>query len=306
MSDPFWDLFLSCIPVIPVVPAEVPIAPVDPLVAPEVGAVFVILPTGVLDLVDYSSSSDSEPSEDSLPVAPEKRVAPFPAYRLAWRRVPHRSLDRHSSLDFNSDSSSSSSSSDSLSDISSGSSSDSLSESSSVHSSRCNALGQSYSGPLERISKKRTKNEAKTTKPNTEWKSVEKTKSRQSPKCQKVNLLFQDRIGTADARTVSDIEVATSDIRKDEEEGDTPDLEGTLYDTSHYMCEVPLDRITEFETETVRRLLVDWSVLGLVERESGLGLIGLGRLLGRQKVLEEGFRALYMYSRGSLCVVVLS
>ncbi|GKC74122.1 hypothetical protein Tco_1120005, partial [Tanacetum coccineum] len=34
---------------------------------------------------------------------------------------------------------------------------------------------------LERISKKRTKNEAKTTKPDTEWKSVEKKKSSQSP-----------------------------------------------------------------------------------------------------------------------------
>ncbi|GKC97047.1 hypothetical protein Tco_1162489, partial [Tanacetum coccineum] len=33
----------------------------------------------------------------------------------------------------------------------------------------------------ERISKKRTKNEAKTTKPDTEWKSMVKTKSRQSP-----------------------------------------------------------------------------------------------------------------------------
>ncbi|GJZ17006.1 reverse transcriptase domain-containing protein [Tanacetum coccineum] len=33
----------------------------------------------------------------------------------------------------------------------------------------------------ERISKKRTKNKAKTTKPDTEWKSVVKTKSRQSP-----------------------------------------------------------------------------------------------------------------------------
>ncbi|GJR01318.1 hypothetical protein Tco_0524302 [Tanacetum coccineum] len=39
----------------------------------------------------------------------------------------------------------------------------------------------------ERISKKRTKNEAKTTKPDTEWKSVEKTKSKSKPKCQKVN-----------------------------------------------------------------------------------------------------------------------
>ncbi|GJS03398.1 hypothetical protein Tco_0319906 [Tanacetum coccineum] len=68
----------TSIPVIPVVPAEVPIAPADPLVAPEVGAVSVISPTRVLDLVDYSSSSDSDPSEDSLPVAPElPLVSPF-------------------------------------------------------------------------------------------------------------------------------------------------------------------------------------------------------------------------------------
>ncbi|GKE02331.1 reverse transcriptase domain-containing protein [Tanacetum coccineum] len=37
-------------------------------------------------------------------------------------------------------------------------------------------------GEEERISKKRTKNKAKTTKPDTEWKSMVKTKSRQSPK----------------------------------------------------------------------------------------------------------------------------
>ncbi|GJX98261.1 hypothetical protein Tco_0355280, partial [Tanacetum coccineum] len=228
----------TSIPVIPVVPAEVPIAPADPLVAPEVGAVSVISPTGVLDLVDYSSSSDSDPSEDSLPVAPElplvspflcsddseadsesepaeqrperhesltpssefplapvvappgirrrpailvrpgeaipfgrpyrthpngprklltarKRVGPFPARRLAWRRVSHRSSDRHSSPDFTSDSSSSSSSSDSSSDISSGSSSDSLSDSSSVYSSGCDASGQSHSGPSTRVASPR-------------------------------------------------------------------------------------------------------------------------------------------------------
>ncbi|GJV16675.1 hypothetical protein Tco_1361998, partial [Tanacetum coccineum] len=46
------------------------------------------------------------------------------------------------------------------------------------------APGHSCKG-LERISKKRTKNEAKTTKPDTEWKSVEKTKSRQSPSLNK-------------------------------------------------------------------------------------------------------------------------
>ncbi|GKE38440.1 nitrate regulatory gene2 protein-like protein [Tanacetum coccineum] len=40
---------------------------------------------------------------------------------------------------------------------------------------------------VERISKKRTKNKAKTTKPDTEWKSRKKTKSKSKPKCRKVN-----------------------------------------------------------------------------------------------------------------------
>ncbi|GKC67654.1 hypothetical protein Tco_1100252, partial [Tanacetum coccineum] len=187
------------IPVIYVVRAEVPIAPTNLLVAPEVGVVSVISPTVVLDLVYYSSSCDSDPSKDSLPVAPElplvspflcfddsevdsesepaeqrperheslasssefpfapaipfdrpyrthpngpcklltarKRVGPFPAYRLTWRRVSHRSLDRRSSPDFTSDSSSSSSYSDST----------------SVHSSGCDASGQSHSGPSTRV-----------------------------------------------------------------------------------------------------------------------------------------------------------
>ncbi|GJX21676.1 putative reverse transcriptase domain-containing protein [Tanacetum coccineum] len=64
--------------VIPVVPAEVPIAPANLLVSPEVGAISFISPTGVLDLVAYSSSSDSDPSDDSFPVAPElPLVSPF-------------------------------------------------------------------------------------------------------------------------------------------------------------------------------------------------------------------------------------
>ncbi|GKG38918.1 hypothetical protein Tco_0460630, partial [Tanacetum coccineum] len=71
-----------------------------------------------------------------------KRVGPFPARRLAWRRVSHRSSDRHSSPDFTSDSSSSGSSSDSSSDSSSsGSPSDSLSDTSSVHSLGFDASG---------------------------------------------------------------------------------------------------------------------------------------------------------------------
>ncbi|GKD97963.1 hypothetical protein Tco_1381860, partial [Tanacetum coccineum] len=208
----------TSIPIILVVPTKVPFAPSDLLVALEVGAVSVISPTRVLDLVDYSSSFDSDPSKDSLPVSepteqrPErheslapsskfplapivapleirrrpailvqpgeaipfgrpycthpngpcklltvrKRVGPFPARRLAWRRVSHRSSDRHSSSDFTSDSSSSSSSLDSSSDTSSGSSLYSLSDTSSIHSSGCDASGQSYSGPSTRVASPRS------------------------------------------------------------------------------------------------------------------------------------------------------
>nr|GEU99730.1 reverse transcriptase domain-containing protein [Tanacetum cinerariifolium] len=68
----------TSIPVIHVVLAEVPIVPADPFLASEVGAVSIISPTEVLDLVDYSFSSDSDPSEDSLPLAPElPLVSPF-------------------------------------------------------------------------------------------------------------------------------------------------------------------------------------------------------------------------------------
>nr|GEU53874.1 reverse transcriptase domain-containing protein [Tanacetum cinerariifolium] len=185
---------ISSIPVIPVVPNEVPIAPVDPIVAPEVGAVSVISPTVVLDFVDYSYSFDSDPSVDSLPIAPElplvslflcfddskvdmilvrlgeaipfdrpyrthpnaprklltvrKRVGPFPARRLAWRRVSHRFSYRHYSPGFTSDLSYSSSSLVSSSDISSGSSSDSLSDSSSIHSSE-SSLNSSFERSLD-------------------------------------------------------------------------------------------------------------------------------------------------------------
>nr|GEV76322.1 hypothetical protein [Tanacetum cinerariifolium] len=61
----------AIIHVIPMVPAKVPIVPADPLVALEVGAVSVTSPVKVLDLVDYSSFSNYDPSKDSLPLAPE-------------------------------------------------------------------------------------------------------------------------------------------------------------------------------------------------------------------------------------------
>ncbi|GKB25962.1 hypothetical protein Tco_0865363 [Tanacetum coccineum] len=70
-------LFGAIPAIIPIIP-EVPIVPADPIVAPEVGTVLVVSPSGVLDLVNYLSSSDSDPSEDSLPPVPDlPLVSPF-------------------------------------------------------------------------------------------------------------------------------------------------------------------------------------------------------------------------------------
>ncbi|GJX96170.1 hypothetical protein Tco_0351968 [Tanacetum coccineum] len=54
------------------------VVPADPIVAPKEGTVSVVSPFGVLDLVYYSPSSDSDPSEDSLPPTPYlPLVSPF-------------------------------------------------------------------------------------------------------------------------------------------------------------------------------------------------------------------------------------
>nr|GEZ16129.1 integrase, catalytic region, zinc finger, CCHC-type, peptidase aspartic, catalytic [Tanacetum cinerariifolium] len=132
-------------------------------------------------------------------------------------------------------------------------------------------------------------------------------------------------IGTADAETVANlgiieevgahtkdgiylgVEVATSDIKEDEEEfeaeasargtleiavdplatgdiseptkGDAPGLEGTLYDMYHYMSEVPLDRIIEFETD--QRQLKAGQLEASKERA---GLANRVRSLGRENL----------------------
>ncbi|GJZ94110.1 putative reverse transcriptase domain-containing protein [Tanacetum coccineum] len=334
----------TSIPVIPVVPVEVPIVPADPLVAPEVGAVSVISPTGVLDLVDYSSSFDFDPSEDSLPPVPElPLVLPFlcsddseansksdPAEKrperhksLAvhdvmvsrWkdrvasrlsspsglssydtlarcscycptrdsltavdscptRRISHRSSDHHSSPDFTSDSSSSGSSSDSSSDTSSGSPSDSLLDSSSVHSSGCDASGQTHSRPSARVASPRL---------------IATTLADILPPCKRFRDSYSPEdsreehieIGTTNVEAIVDLgiddgvgaptedgigiggKIAASDIREDEEEfeaeasavgtrdiivdplvtggiyestrGYVPDLEDTIYDIVYYI-----------------------------------------------------------------------
>nr|GEV13724.1 hypothetical protein [Tanacetum cinerariifolium] len=159
--------------VIHMVPAKVPIASVDPLVASEVEQF--ISPTGVLEADSESKPAEQRPKRheslapsSEFPLAPVVasleirhqpailRVGPFFARRLAWRRVSHCSSDRHSSPDFTLDSSSPSSSSNSSSDISSGLSSDSLSDSSSVHSSGSDTSSQSHSGRSTRVASPRS------------------------------------------------------------------------------------------------------------------------------------------------------
>ncbi|GKE90491.1 hypothetical protein Tco_1567966, partial [Tanacetum coccineum] len=76
-SCPRVILFGAILAIILVIP-EVPIIPADPIVTPEVRTVSVVSPAWVLDLVDYSPSSDFDPSEDSLPPAPYlPLVSPF-------------------------------------------------------------------------------------------------------------------------------------------------------------------------------------------------------------------------------------
>ncbi|GJZ74920.1 hypothetical protein Tco_0639385 [Tanacetum coccineum] len=71
-------ILFGVIPAIIPVILEVPIVPANPIVSPEVGTVSVVSPTGVLDLVDYSSFSDSDPSKDYLPLVPDlPLVSPF-------------------------------------------------------------------------------------------------------------------------------------------------------------------------------------------------------------------------------------
>ncbi|GKC27504.1 hypothetical protein Tco_1034798, partial [Tanacetum coccineum] len=150
-----------------------------------------------------------------------KRVEPFPACRLAWRHVFHRSSDPHSSLD----SSSSSSSSDSSSDTSLGSPLDSLSDTSSVHSSGWDASGQTHSGPStsvasSRPSHKRCKSLTTSVPSSTPvLRLIAPTHADLLPSHKR----FKDSYSPKDSREEHieigmGVEIAAIDIREDEEE----------------------------------------------------------------------------------------
>ncbi|GJZ52999.1 hypothetical protein Tco_0607884 [Tanacetum coccineum] len=76
-------------------------------------------------------------------------------------------------------------------------------EDSRAYSIHMSSHPQLHFGNPERISKKRTKNEAKTTKPDTEWKSVEKTQSSPSPSVKKSTQVNPDKPEAKKSRKTS-------------------------------------------------------------------------------------------------------
>ncbi|GJZ04599.1 hypothetical protein Tco_0537874 [Tanacetum coccineum] len=130
--------------------------PISPVVAPpriRRRPVILIRPG---DAIPFGLPYRTHPNGPRKLLTVRKRVRPLTAHRLAWRCVSYCSSDHHSSPDFTSDSSSYGSSSNSSSDTFSGSSSDSLLDTSSVHSSGCDASGQTYSGPSTRVASSRS------------------------------------------------------------------------------------------------------------------------------------------------------
>nr|GEW89421.1 hypothetical protein [Tanacetum cinerariifolium] len=305
--------------------AEVPIVPIDPLVALEVRPVSVTLPTEVLDLVDYSSS-DSDPSEDSLPPAlelplvspflcfddsevdsggtgshwpsspsgssPHEKFTPSSKFPIAHvvvppgiRRRPLILIQPGEAIPFNFTLGSSSfgSSLDSSSDTSSCSPLESLSDTSLVHSSGCNASGQTHSGPSTRVASSRKEHM------KIDAADVEVV----------VDLGIGDGVDTEDGICIG-VEIAASDIREDEEEfkaeasvggmikitldslvtrgifestrGDVPDLEDTLYDTVHYMLERVAEALANYEaTRAANAFETESQSQNVNDRDNGNG-----------------------------------
>ncbi|GKE61918.1 hypothetical protein Tco_1512285, partial [Tanacetum coccineum] len=298
--------------------------PVAPVVAPPEILRWLAILIRPGEAIPFGRPYRTHPNRSHKLLTARKRVGPFSARRLVWSRVSHRLSNHHSSPDFTSDSSFSGSSSDSSSDTSSGLPLDSLSDTSSVHSSGCDALGQTHPRPSTRVASSRLVYPSVMTPPYSEafshWRSaplstlyplttskssldsfsersLDSTSlsagpSRKRCRSPTTSVPLSTHIGAADAEAVVDlgigdgvhirdgigmrVEISASDIREDGEEfeaeasaggtmemvvdplatggisestrGDVPDLEGTLYDIVHYMLEVPLDRITEFET----------------------------------------------------------
>ncbi|GJR33296.1 hypothetical protein Tco_1109528, partial [Tanacetum coccineum] len=246
-----------------------------------------------------------------------KRVGPFPARRLAWRRVSHRSSDHHSSLDFTSDSSSSGSSLDSLSEISSGPSTRVASPrlvDPPVRTPRCSEAFMRWrsldsSSPSVGPSRKRCRSPATLVPSCTPvsrsiapsladlpprkrfrdlYSSEDSGEEHMEIGTAVADLGISDGVGAHIEDSIETSEGGTMEIEVDllvtgrisePTGGDALDLEGTLYDIAHYMSKVPLDKITEFET--AQRQLETGQLVASRERAS---LADRVRSLGRENL----------------------
>ncbi|GJU71514.1 hypothetical protein Tco_1262919 [Tanacetum coccineum] len=279
-------ILFGAIPAIIHVILEVLIVPADPIVVPEEETVSVISPTGVLDLVDYSSSSDSDPLEDSLPPIPDlPLVSPSgsssldtlaPSSDEAFRRwrsvplsIPYLPTTSESSL---------------------GSSSERSLDSSTPSS-----------GPSRKRYRFPT---ASVPSPTHVSRSIAPTPADLLPPCKRFrdSYSLEDsreehmEVDTADAEAVADVgisdgvvahtrdgvgmrvEITASDVREDDEEFEA---EASAADTREIVVdplaiEVRIDRITEIET--TQRQLETSQLVASRERASLVERIGSLRL----------------------------
>ncbi|GKB26746.1 putative reverse transcriptase domain-containing protein [Tanacetum coccineum] len=272
---------ILCGAILAIIP-EVPIVLADPLVAPDVGTISVVSPARVLDLVDYSSSSDSDPSEDSLPPVPDlPLVSPF-------------LCSDNSEAD---DSSSSSSPSD--------------------HSLSGHAPPDTTDADASALPRFIHRSLFRTPRRSEAFRRWRPSRKRCRSPTALHNKEEHIEVDTADAEADVDVGIyegvvahpedsidmgykfAASDVREDYKEfkveasvadtreiavdplaigdsfesskGGIPDLEDTIYDIVHYMSEVHIDRITEIET-TQRQLVASGERASLVERIMSLRL----------------------------------
>ncbi|GJU23301.1 putative reverse transcriptase domain-containing protein [Tanacetum coccineum] len=277
-------ILFGVIPVIIPVMPEVLIVPTDPIVTPEVGAVLVVSPVRVLDLVDYSPYSDSDSSEDYLPPAPDlPLVLPFLCSGDSETDGESEPAEQRPV----------SSSHGTLAP---------LSEFPLAPGSSSERSLDSYS-PSFRPSCKRCRSPTALVPSSTHVsRSIAPTPADLLPPCKRFRYSYSPEdsgeehieVDTIVAEAVADVgisegvvahledgvgmrfEIAASDVREDDEEfkpeasaadmreiavdplvigdssessrGGIPDLEDTIYDIVHYMLEVRIDRITEIKT----------------------------------------------------------
>ncbi|GJZ17309.1 hypothetical protein Tco_0553432 [Tanacetum coccineum] len=224
-------ILFGVIPAIIPIILEVLIIPADPLVALDVGTVLVVLPTGVLDLLDYSSSFDSDPSEDSLSYIPDLALvspsrssshdtfAPSSEFPIAPIVASPR-IRRHTT------------------------DADSSTPQRFVHQSHART-------PRRSEAFRRWRSPTTLVASHTHVSRSIASNSADSFTTDQINYQqeedaeeFKVEASAADTREIV-VDPLAIDDSSESSRGGIPDFEDTIYDIVHYMSEVRIDRITE-------------------------------------------------------------